>query len=78
VSFDHEKFYEWVLSRAYDVYISEYDMPDGFYVTGRREKSVLLNAGSRDKKEERLYCNRLRYEMQQMTFFDPALLILKA
>ena len=53
-------------------------MPDGFYVTGRREKTVLLNAGSKSKKEERLYCNRLRYEMQQMTFFDPALLILKA
>ena len=78
VSFDHEKFYEWALSRAYDVYISEYDMPDGFYVTGRKEKTVLLNAGSKNKKEERLYCNRLRYEMQQMTFFDPALLILKA
>ena len=78
VAFDHEKFYGWALSRAYDVYISEYDMPDGFYVTGRKEKTVLLSSGSRNKKEERLYCNRLRYEMQQMTFFDPALLILKA
>ena len=77
-AFDHEKFYNWALSRAYDVYISEYDMPDGFYVTGRREKTVLLSSGGRNKAEERLYCNRLRYEMQQMTFFDPALLILKA
>lgn len=72
MAFDHEKFYKWALSRAYDVYISEYDMPDGFYMIGSREKTVLLCSGGHNKKEERLYCNRPRYGMQQMTFFDSA------
>ena len=28
--FDHGRFYEWALSRPFPVYVSEYDMPEGF------------------------------------------------
>ena len=42
--FDYERFYGWVLSRDYPVYISEYHMPEGFSMIAERYKAVNITA----------------------------------
>lgn len=56
--FDHEAFYEWALSRPFDVYISEYSMPEGFTCIG--EKSRLMSMSSKGSRNtiEKIFINR--------------------
>ena len=57
--FDHEAFYEWALSRPFDVYISEYSMPEGFTCIGEKKKNMSLSpvGGSRNTIEK-IFINR--------------------
>lgn len=43
--FDYERFYEWALSRDYPVYVSEYQMPEGFSMIAERYKTVNITSG---------------------------------
>lgn len=56
--FDHEAFYEWALSRPFDVYISEYSMPEGFTCIG--EKTRLMSMSSKGSRNtiEKIFINR--------------------
>lgn len=67
--FDHEAFYEWALSRPYDVYISEYDMPDGFFQVDSTAKQVCMSAVSSKKAIERLYCNHPKGLIYEQLYF---------
>jgi len=67
--FDHERFYEWALSRPYDVYISEYDMPDGFFLMDSTAKQVCMSAVSSKKAIERLYCNHPKGLIYEQLYF---------
>lgn len=58
--FSHDEFYRWALSRPFDVYISEYDMPAQFARVFECPKRSLLAAGGGSLMTERLFCNRQR------------------
>lgn len=55
--FDHERFYEWALSRPYDVYISEYGMPENFYEIDNTKRQGCMSATTSTATTERLFCN---------------------
>ena len=55
--FDHERFYEWALSRPYDVYISEYGMPDSFYEIDNTKRQGSFSSVTSTATTERLFCN---------------------
>jgi DNA adenine methylase len=68
-SFDYEAFYDWARNQEQDVFISEYDMPDDFYLVTEFGRTSLLSPDSRDTVKERLYCNH-KYEIdEQLTLF---------
>lgn len=56
--FNHEAFYEWALSRPFDVYISEYSMPDGFTCIGEKTRLMSLNSKGSRNTIEKLFINR--------------------
>lgn len=56
--FDHEAFYEWALSRPFDVYISEYSMPEGFTCIGEKTRLMTLNDKRSYNTIEKLFINR--------------------
>lgn len=58
VGFNHDEFYEWALSRPFDVYISEYSMPEGFTCIG--EKTRLMSMSSKGSRNtiEKIFINR--------------------
>lgn len=68
-SFDYEAFYEWARNQEQDVFISEYDMPDDFYLVTEFDRTYLLSPDSRDTVKERLYCNHKYETHEQLTFF---------
>jgi hypothetical protein len=55
--FNHDEFYEWVLSKDFPIFISEYSMPDDdFTCIGLRQVQTLMNGkGSDGVKEEKLF-----------------------
>lgn len=59
--FDHEAFYDWVMSRDYPVYVSSYKITDERFklVYARRERSLLASSASKEPtyNYERLYWN---------------------
>lgn len=56
--FDHEAFYEWALSRPFDVYISEYSMPEGFTCIGEKTRLMSLNSKRSYNTIEKIFINR--------------------
>lgn len=56
--FDHEAFYQWVLSRPFPVFISEYNMPDDFYPIGIKQKISSLSAVSTFNVAEKIFVQR--------------------
>lgn len=58
-SFDYDEFYEWALNQDSFVFISEYEMPKGFYLVGEQEKlSTMSSASNSINTVERLFCNK--------------------
>jgi hypothetical protein len=55
--FNHDEFYEWVLSKDFPIFISEYSMPDNdFTCIGLRQVQTLMNGkGKGGVKEEKLF-----------------------
>ena len=68
--FDYERFYRWALSQEQDVFISEYDMPDDFYLVAEFDRTSLLSPNIRDVVKERLYCNHEYKTDRQLTLFE--------
>jgi len=69
-SFNYDAFYDWARNQKQDVFISEYDMPDDFYLVTEFDRTSLLSPDSRDTVKERLYCNH-KYEIhEQLSFFE--------
>jgi site-specific DNA-adenine methylase len=56
--FDHEAFYEWALSRPFDVYISEYSMPEGFTCIGEKTRLMSLSSKGSRNTIEKIFINR--------------------
>ena len=68
--FDHEKFYEWCRNQKGLVFISEYQMPEDFYVIAEWSRTGTLSSTNRDKVTERLFCNKPYHQETQLVFFD--------
>ena len=58
--FDHEAFWEWVRTRDYPVYVSEYTAPDDFTCIWEKEVSKKMAGGrsAKQKATEHLYIHR--------------------
>ena len=55
-SFDHERFYEWCLSREYPVFVSEYQMPSEFEPIARKTRVGSMSAkGGKELRMETLF-----------------------
>lgn len=56
--FDYDKFYNWCRKQKGMIFISEYEMPDDFYLVAEFERCSLLSQHSRKRVIEKLYCNK--------------------
>ena len=57
--FDHKAFYDWALTRDYPIYISSYELPEGFFCFFEKERRCLMNGGrSTSYKVEKLFTNK--------------------
>ena len=55
-SFDHERFYEWCLSREHPVFVSEYQMPSEFKPIARKTRVGSMSAkGGKELRMETLF-----------------------
>lgn len=54
-AFDHDRFYSWALSRNFPVFVSEYDMPEGFTCIAAVTRASSMSSVTTIKKIERLY-----------------------
>lgn len=53
--FDYGRFYDWLRSREYPVYVSEYAMPEDFVPVYERKKTCTLGHGNRTKTVEKIF-----------------------
>ena len=58
VGFNHDEFYEWALSRPFDVYISEYSMPEGFTCIGEKTRLMSFSKKGSKNTTEKIFINR--------------------
>lgn len=57
--FDHKAFYSWALTRDYPIYISSYELPEGFFCFFEKERRCLMNGSmSTSYKVEKLFTNK--------------------
>lgn len=57
--FDHKAFYSWALTRDYPIYISSYELPEGFFCFFEKERRCLMKGGmSTGYKVEKLFTNK--------------------
>lgn len=57
--FDHKAFYSWALTRDYPIYISSYELPEGFFCFFEKERRCLMNGTmSTSYKTEKLFTNK--------------------
>lgn len=57
--FDHKAFYSWALTRDYPIYISSYELPEGFFCFFEKERRCLMNGSmSTSYKTEKLFTNK--------------------
>lgn len=54
-TFDHERFYEWCLTRNFPVFVSEYQMPGGFTEIASTARTDKMNSTSTVKRVEKLF-----------------------
>ena len=54
-TFDHERFYEWCLTRDFPVFVSEYQMPDGFTEIASTVRADSMSATTAVKRVEKLF-----------------------
>ena len=67
--FNYNDFYKWALNMKQDVFISEYDMPQEFYLVAEIERPGHLSPDLRETIKERLYCNHKFETDKQLTLW---------
>lgn len=55
IPFDSGAFADWCLSRPFPVFISEYEMPEGFSVIGSTVRTDSISATATVKRTEKLF-----------------------
>lgn len=75
--FDHERFYEWALSRPYDVYISEYSMPDNFCEVDNTKRQGCMSTVTSKATTERLFCNHKKRSLICEQIYFPGFIAIK-
>lgn len=59
--FDHDRFYEWADKQS-NIYISEYEMPEGFIEVANIEKHILSDKNDNSRKAvEKIFTNERTY-----------------
>lgn len=66
-AFDYDRFYDWLRSVPFPVYVSEYAMPDDFVQVWQKEKICTLGAHNNTRTIERLFLHRKWAEQHQST-----------
>lgn len=66
-AFDYDRFYDWLRSAPFPVYVSEYAMPDDFVQVWQKEKICRLKGVQRIWTIERLFLHRKWAEQHQPT-----------
>lgn len=66
-AFDHDRFYDWLRSVPFPVYVSEYAMPDDFVQVWHVEKRCTLGPRNNTRTTERLFLHRKWAEQHQPT-----------
>lgn len=51
------KFYKWAKAQPFDIYISEYSMPDDFRIVAEFPKRGFFSATTNSARVEKVYCN---------------------
>lgn len=67
--FDHERFYEWCLSREYPVFVSEYKMPSEFKPIASKIRIGSMSRNNGEIREERLYVQARYADKYKRDFF---------
>ena len=73
-TFDHAKFWDWVATRNFPVYVSEYNAPEGFVDIFRKEKMRLGNGGNSakyGKALEKVFVHEKWLDNNPQKIFDP-------
>jgi hypothetical protein len=65
--FNHERFYDWVRTRTFPVYISEYTMPDDFTPIAAIQKQVLSAANKPTKAIEKIFVHNKWADAHRVT-----------
>lgn len=69
--FDYDRFYHWALTRDFPVFVSEYQMPEGFTCIGGTARADSMAATSTSKRIERLFVqDRFAAQSKPKTLFD--------
>ena len=55
--FDHNKFYDWCRHQKSLIFVSEYNMPEDFYLIAEFRRKEIFNTNAKDVYEK-LYCNK--------------------
>lgn len=66
IRFDHEAFYKWATANKNILFISEYQMPEGFNEIASFERRSLLSSKSRTQVNEKLYSNKVYVAESQL------------
>ena len=70
-TFDHERFYEWCLTRDFPVFVSEYQMPDGFTEIASTIRADSMSAIATVKRIEKLFVQtKYAEKFKQKTLYD--------
>ena len=68
-AFDHAAFYEWALSRPFQVYVSEYSCPEGFTSVYEMKHRSILSSSANNSVTERLFCSKPMPKLGQQSLF---------
>jgi hypothetical protein len=69
--FDHNLFFDWAASQAFPLFISEYEVKDDrFHLLKEISHRTTFSLGHNDKVKERLYCNKIAYDIIQKKIAD--------
>jgi hypothetical protein len=71
IQFDYDKFYDWCMTRKEPLFISEYEMPEKYFICiAARRKKVLLNANSNSmSRVEKLFIPKHQAMNRPLTLF---------
>lgn len=61
--FDHKTFYKWALTSKHPIFVSEYNMPDGFFEIASISKQQIVSSKNRREFVEKIFVNRPGLEL---------------